>query len=80
MDDFMNWLYFHYIEPTLEGTDKGEYAEPIARLRGMLDISQEMDLEMAIQFYADCAFQLGLRTGMALYAVSGGEEFPAPRV
>ena len=41
MDDFMVWLYFHYIMPTLEEASKGDFAEPINRLRSQLDVCQE---------------------------------------
>ena len=32
----------------------------------MLDIPQKINLEMAVEFYASCAFRLGLRTGVSL--------------
>lgn len=76
MDDFMLWLYFHYIIPTLEEASKGDFAEPIARLRGQLDVYQEWDLDHIIEYYASGAFQPGLRTGIALQALSCGDEFP----
>ena len=41
MDDFMVWLYFHYIMPTLEEASKGDFAEPINRLRSQLDVYQD---------------------------------------
>lgn len=76
MDDFMLWLYFHYIMPALEEASKGDFAESIARLRGQLDVYQEWDLDHIIEYYASGAFQLGLRTGIALQALSCGDEFP----
>ena len=47
MDDFMVWLYFHYIMPTLEEASKGDFAEPINRLRSQLDVCQEFSCEDA---------------------------------
>ena len=57
-----DWLYFHYILPILEEENQGEYAENITRLKSLLDLHQTTDFELAIEFYATCAFRLGLRT------------------
>ena len=63
MNDTMDWLYFHYILPAMEEEPQGEYAEHIEKLQSMLDIPHKINLEMAVEFYASCAFRLGLRTG-----------------
>ena len=80
MDDFMVWLYFHYIMPTLEEASKGDFAEPINRLRSQLDVYQEWDLDHIIEYYASGAFQLGLRTGAALQALSCEDACPNQRL
>ncbi len=69
MTDFMTWLYFFYIQPTLETTCRKEYEEPLARL-----VPQEMDLECVIECCASGGFRLGLRTGMALSHLLSEEE------
>ena len=66
MTDSMDWLYFHYILPILEEENQGEYAKNIERLKKILDIPHSIDFEMAMEFYATCAFRLGLRTGVSL--------------
>lgn len=66
MNDSMDWLYFHYILPALEEENQGEYAENIKKLQEILDIPQQINFEMAVEFYASAAFRLGLRTGLSL--------------
>lgn len=66
MSDFMTWLYYFYIMPTLETTCQREYEEPLTRLRAVLSVPLEMDLERVMECYASAAFRLGLRTGAAL--------------
>lgn len=66
MTDTMDWLYFHYILPVLEEEPQGEYAKNIQNLDDVLNITQKIDLEMAMEFYASTAFRLGLRTGVSL--------------
>ena len=66
MSNSMDWLYFHYILPALEEEKQGEYAENIKELRKILDIPQQINFEMAMEFYASTAFRLGLRTGLSL--------------
>ncbi len=66
MSNSMDWLYFHYILPALEEENQGEYAENIKELRKILDIPQQINFEMAMEFYASTAFRLGLRTGLSL--------------
>ena len=66
MDKFMEWLYFHYIMPVLEDTDRGAYEENIIRLREALDARQTTDFEMTLEFYASAAFLLGVRMGAGL--------------
>lgn len=66
MNDSMDWLYFHYILPVLEEENQGKYAENIKNLRQILDIPQQVNFETAMEFYATCAFRLGLRTGVSL--------------
>ena len=61
-----DWLYFHYILPILEEEDQGEYAKNIESLKKILDVPHSTDFELAVEFYATCAFRLGLRTGLAL--------------
>ena len=64
----------------VEEASKGEFAEPIDRLRSQLDVYQEWDLDHIIEYYASGAFQLGLRTGAALQAIACGDEFPNQRI
>ena len=66
MSNSMDCLYFHYILPALEEENQGEYAENIKELRKILDIPQQINFEMAMEFYASTAFRLGLRTGLSL--------------
>ena len=66
MEKSMDWLYFHYILSVLEEENQGEYAKNIESLKKILDIPHSIDFEMAIEFYATCAFRLGLRTGVSL--------------
>ena len=70
----MTWLYFFYIQPTLETTCRKEYEEPLARLRSILTVPQEMDLERVMECCASGGFRLGLRTGMALSPLLSEEE------
>ncbi len=73
MNDTMDWLYFHYILPAMEEEPQGEYAEHIEKLQSMLDIPHKIHLEMAVEFYASCAFRLGLRTGVSLRQILSEE-------
>ena len=65
----MTWMYFFYIQPTLETTCRKEYEEPLARL-----VPQEMDLERVMECCASGGFRLGLRTGMAPFHLLSEEE------
>ena len=73
MHDSMDWLYFHYILPVLEEENQGEYAKNIESLKKLLDIPHTTDFEMAMEFYATCAFRLGLRTGVSLRQILADE-------
>ena len=73
MNNSMEWLYFHYILPILEEESQGEYAKNIENLKKILDISHSIDFEMAMEFYATCAFRLGLRTGVSLRQILADE-------
>ena len=66
MPPSMDWLYFYYNMPVIEGTPPGENAESFDRLKAALDIPLGMDLERMLEWYAGIAFRLGLRTGIAL--------------
>lgn len=73
MHDSMGWLYFHYILPVLEEENQGEYAKNIESIKKLLDIPHSIDFEMAMEFYATCAFRLGLRTGVSLRQILADE-------
>ena len=73
MNDSMDWLYFHYILPVLEEENQGKYAENIKNLQTILDIPQQINFEMAMEFYASTAFRLGLRTGLSLRQLMADE-------
>lgn len=66
MENSMDWLYFHYILPVLQEEPQGEYAKSFEKLQQILDVPHSIDFEMALEFYAACAFRLGLRTGVSL--------------
>ena len=66
MDDYMDWLYFYLIQPTLERIPQGEYKASTSRIQEMLSIPQETDWERAVEFYATSGFILGFRSGTAL--------------
>ncbi len=66
MERSMDWLYFHYILPVLQEEPRGEYAKNFENLEQILDIPHTIDFEIAMEFYAVCAFRLGLRTGVSL--------------
>lgn len=72
----MTWMYFFYIQPTLETTCRKEYEEPLARL-----VPQEMDLERVIECCASGGFRLGLahRDGPVPPPVGGGVSSPQHR-
>ena len=42
-------------------------------MQSMLDIPHKINLEMAVEFYASCAFRLGLRTGVSLRQILSEE-------
>ena len=73
MKQSSDWLYFHYILPILEEEDQGEYAKNIERLKKILDTHHTTDFELAVEFYATCAFRLGLRTGLTLHHLLADE-------
>ena len=73
MTDSMDWLYFHYILPVLQEEHPGEYAKNIENLQQILDIPHSIDFELAMEFYATCAFRLGLRTGVSLRQILADE-------
>ena len=72
----MTWMYFFYIQPTLETTCRKEYEEPLARL-----VPQEMDLECVIECCASGGFRMGLahRDGPVPPPVGGGVSSPQHR-
>lgn len=66
MNDFMPWLYTHYIKPQIDAAPKGDYAYPIDALRNDLRPSEWAEMDKTLEFTAIQAFLLGLRTGEGL--------------
>ena len=56
MNDFMTWLYEHYIEPEIRLQPMESAAAP----------QEREDIAAALRFYACHGFLLGLRTGAGL--------------
>lgn len=67
MDDFMCWLYTHYIEPQilLQPKDDGDQFRA-SLLQDETTPQEREDVAALLRFYASHAFLLGLRTGIGL--------------
>ena len=67
MNDFMTWLYEHYIEPEirLQPKDDGDTFR-FSLMESAADPQDRGDITAALRVYACHCFQLGLRTGAGL--------------
>ncbi len=66
MNDFMRWLYAHYIKPQLSLREPTGYEMSLSLMD--TELTEEMRREYArtVEYYAGEAFLLGLRTGAGL--------------
>lgn len=65
MNDFLSWLYAHYIKPYLDQCPQTGY-ELALSLPSDLVPYQNQALDRAVEFYASRAFLLGVKTGKGL--------------
>ena len=67
MNDFMTWLYEHYIEPEirLQPKDDGDTFR-FSLMESAAAPQEREDIAAAPRFYACHGFLLGLRTGAGL--------------
>ena len=67
MDDFMCWLYAHYIQPQIRLQKRDDADEfRFTLLEGENDEVTGPDIEAVLRFYACHGFLLGLKTGRGL--------------
>ena len=67
MNDFMRWLYAHYIKPHIEliPKDSGDRLH-FSLMENDTTSGAREDIAAALRFYACHGFLLGLRTGVGL--------------
>jgi len=67
MSDLMNWLYDHYIKPTLD-TQSQEFSDKmrLSLLQNELPPSLNKELNELLRAYTIRGFRLGLKTGAAV--------------
>ena len=75
MNEFLPWLYAHYIAPYQEERVEGSgYEMDLSLLDTNLTREDRVNFNKSREFYSLQAFVLGLRTGMGL-----AESFRGPR-